>query len=459
MVAAWRVRGYLSGPPFLEKSMFTDRPLRVALGTGLLLALATAGCGGGEPIEPNEPADAFTLRFCTGERYAPILWVGQQNGNGAWEQLLPAPGTQTYRFSFPAGRGAIAIRHNWLDVYYASAEQLRQFAALMEAQCVDRTAAGEFSGARVGDTLWLSFGYANWFSAAPTDPQPFQFEDVAGVPRDLVAMARGNEVRYIIRPNLLVPNNSTIAPLDFNSAEAIPATHATLNVTGLRSDRNFYYTTFGFLGQLSKVDVVTTPATYDAVPAARLPDGRVQTLSVLDYGPPEFRVSQLHFREAMDINLAMGPSLSDPTVTVRESGAFAFPTMQLPVQAEYARSAEAFFMADTSRVFVLTTAEYATSHSTWTLTVPDLTALPGFKAAWMLPSGSPLRYDAGAAGDSRPWPFDMTLPRDGDRSQYVSRRNLGGGAPVALPSWMGPGRGSRLLAHFQQPASGGSDGD
>ena len=149
----------------------------------------------------------------------------------------------------------------------------------------------------------------------------------------------------------------------------------------------------------------------------------------------------------------MGPSILDPTVTVRESGGFSFPTMQLPVQAEYARSAEAVFLADTSRVYVLTTAEYATSHSNWTLTVPDLTSLPGFSAGWMLPSGFALRYEAGATGDSRPWPFDMTLPRDGDRSQYDYRWNLGGGAAAAAqqtPSRPGSPPGSRLLAHFRQ---------
>ncbi len=126
----------------------------------------------------------------------------------------------------------------------------------------------------------------------------------------------------------------------------IAGAHATVTVTDVDGERSLVYTMFGGRSALlSRITPIATSATYDAVPAARLPAGIAQTLSIEDVdGPPlEQRRVDIDFRDVVDRTVTVGPRLADPTVSIRVAGPYAFPTVELPLQPEYGRWMEADF--------------------------------------------------------------------------------------------------------------------
>ncbi len=397
----------------------------------LALAMAASACGTDEPNDPGG-AHEFTVAFCSSPPQ--VSWVAQQDGDGAWRVVVPNGGAHTYRFAFNSDRAAIAIKAVFLSIYYATPAQLEQLLQLRASNCGSKTATGLVAGLAETDTAEVSLpasGYS-WLSHDPGTPRPFQLAGIWTGPQDLVAMARGADVRYIIRTGVDLPDGAAIAPLDFTSTEAIAGAHANITVTDVDGVESEVYTTFGAIGRLSYGVPIATTATYDAVPASSLPVGRVQALSVADRDRPrsEYRHADFFFRDVVDRTVTLGPSLPEPTVTVRVAGPYLFPTLTLPVQPEYGRWALASFNTgpDAERINEITVAaEYFGSlPSAWVITLPDLTSLPGFQPAWALRAGVPLTYSVVAGGGTRPWPFgfypgSLMSPADGDESRSIVR--------------------------------------
>lgn len=398
------------------------------------LAMAASACG---TDEPNDPGDAheFTINFCPD--VPQIVGAAQQDGDGAWQLVLPSSGSQAYHFAFHGDRAAIAIKSVILSIYYATPAQLEQLLRVREATCGSKSATGLVAGLAETDTAEVSLsssGYS-WLSHDPGTPRPFQLAGIWSGPQDLVAMARGADVRYIIRTGVDLPDGAAITPLDFTSTEAIAGAHANITVTDVDGDESQVYTTFGAIGRLSYGVPIATTTTYDAVPAANLPAGRVQALSVADRNGPrsENRHADIFFREVVDRTVTLGPSLPDPTITVRVDGPYAFPTVSLPAQPEYGRWMSAAFLtgsdiAATNEVTI--SAEYfGATPSTWVVTLPDLTSLPGFQPSWAVRSGAPITYSVGAGGGTRPCPFgfypgSLMSPVDGDETRSIFRWGL-----------------------------------
>jgi len=328
----------------------------------------------------------------------------------------------TYQFSFTSKRGAIAFG---TDVIYATPDQLERLVE-WRSVCLDGHMNGVVLGAAAGDTVSITIGNRSWSGVGdPSGTMSFVLDGYRLETDDLVAMLRGSDVRYIIRPGLRVADFGNVPPLDFNSSEAITAAHAMLNVTSATPILDARYLTAFSGSTLSKSEAFTAGATYEAVPAQRLPSARAQALDIYDRSDTQgAREAVRYFRTVEDITIALGPWLAVPAITMRQAAGNDFPSIQLSVQPEYDRWAYATVLSGTVFSGVFVTSEYAEyagmDRATWTLTFPDLTSVPGYGPAWPIPSGTPVTYLVGAGGGTIPWPV-AAEPRAGDRTNIAYR--------------------------------------
>lgn len=328
----------------------------------------------------------------------------------------------TYRFSFTSNHGAIALG---TDVIYATPDQLERLVE-WQSVCPGGHVNGIVLGAATGDTVEITIDHGLWRGIGdPSGTMSFVLDGLRLETDDLVAVLRGSDVRYIIRPSLRIADLGNVPPLDFSSSEASGAAHAKLNVTSATPILDAGYSTSFSGSGLSRGVEFTPGATYDAVPAGRLPSGRAQTLGVFDRGDAQgAREAVWHFRTVEDITIALGPWLAVPVITVRQAAGNDFPSIQFSVQPEYSGWAGASFRSGTLICGVLVTSEYAEyagmNHTSWTLTFPDLTSVPGFVPACLIPSGTPLSYLVSAGGGTIPWPL-LGEPRAGDRTNIAYR--------------------------------------
>ena len=170
-------------------------------------AAAASACVPDGVATPDDD-EGFTIAFCADGTGLPVVGIAQQDGDGAWQLILPEGGTQTYRFVFNSGRGGIAIKSYWLTVHYATSLQLEQFMRGYEG-CGTNSVTGSIVGVGPDDTVGVSLGNANWH-AFETGPQSFVLGGIRPGSSDLVATARGNDVRYIVRAGLDVPDGGVI---------------------------------------------------------------------------------------------------------------------------------------------------------------------------------------------------------------------------------------------------------
>ncbi len=165
------------------------------------LAVILSACGG----NPNELNDSheFSITFCASRPQ--VFAVAQQDGDGDWQRVSPASEPQSYRFAFDHGRGAIAIKSTVLSIYFATPVQLEQFLRVEEASCGSKSATGSVIGLADADSADVQLAQSAWVSNEPGDPRPFALERIWSGPRNLVAMARGADVRYILRTGSTFP--------------------------------------------------------------------------------------------------------------------------------------------------------------------------------------------------------------------------------------------------------------
>ena len=370
--------------------------------------------------------EGFTIDFC-----GHVIAAAQQDGDGPWQLVLPEEGTQKYHFAFQSGRGAIATKLYGINIFYATPGQLEQYFRNRESFCDGWMANGTVTGAD-GDTVSVTLGMASWMNREPTPAGPFILTGFRAQVQDLLAIARGTGVRYILRTGVNVAGGATLAPLDFSGPEVISASHATVTVAGADGDEGSVYTAYGPLGLLSAFLPIGAPGTYDALPATSLRSGRVQrfTAQARDTTRRSIREVELYFRDVTERTLNLGPRLPEPTASVRVRGPFAFPTIEFPVQPEYARWASATFSPEDASDYnsVVVTAEYLGAvPGSWVITVPDLTYIPFFPAEWAFPSGKPIEFSFAAGGGNASWPFSdynpglATTPADGDVQRSATR--------------------------------------
>ncbi len=186
--------------------------------TVLAFGLFVAACGGSDSTGPtfSGPPTAVSLKFCAA---APPLWVGYQNGNGAWTTAT-AGAQYTYSFTINGGGALAYVSADAGDaadygydteVIFASADELKRYEV---AGCVasppvgTKTIHGVLSGLGVNELGQVSIGSSIASLTGTGADIPFTLRRVADATQDLIAVRRitlsssGDIARMIVRRGL-----------------------------------------------------------------------------------------------------------------------------------------------------------------------------------------------------------------------------------------------------------------
>lgn len=380
----------------------------------LVLAVASAGCGGAEPdggpapsgpSAPTTPSPVVTtvsVRFCSPEH---PVWVAYQSGrSGPWTAIT-STGGNAYTFALDAV-GAVAFvspRHGnstegfRTTVIYGTVAELQ---SLQHGSCRVRprgskTLTGTFAGIGDGDYVDASMGGAQngaWSQLQSSIPFTIGFVPDGVV--DLIAKRHQvtNLVRritgMIVRRGLTPPNGSALATLDFNAAESFAPVTRSLSVSGGNGARltlnsalmtaNGSYA--GFIEQMT-----TSPTGYLGVPSAGLAPGDLQFLFVGDDQRPRYVES--FATEAVDRTVTLGAPLGTPVVTRAAVTPAVRPRMDIAAQSDYANSMVSEFDAGVgpaarSLRMEITAGYLGRAPSVWTVTAPDFTGAGGYRSEY-----------------------------------------------------------------------------
>jgi hypothetical protein len=231
----------------------------------------------------------------------------------------------------------------------------------------------------------------------------------------------------ILRRVPALPDGVTLPPFDFKSTEAFqPVQHnvtfagtggaALTAYTGLRTEHSNNVVTFLATGGAA------TTSSYYAIPGSRLAErGEIQSIGATT-GPvgSVVRSATTFFRSPQDVTLNFGvvpvaPSLSIvaavPTVRLRAS---------FVVQDDYDRFASINFQQGATTVVSLSMTEpHARLGGGWDMTIPELSAVPGFDPRWALHTGSQVLWTSTRIGGTLAWYFNA-MPNDGDDSRIAT---------------------------------------
>lgn len=345
----------------------------------------------------------FTATFCPAD--API-WVAAQDGAGAWTRVLPSAGN-TYTFTFASGKGGFAVvdtigTGTVLNVTYGTPGDLYEIVhSVTFGGCGTKVVNGTVANVGAGQVATITLG-SNATSTSPALPAfpAFVLNGVASGPLYLGAsradVATGTANKIILRRAVDVRDGQHLAVLNFNAAEAfVPAT-ANVSVTGLGSDEASIASVYvGFAGTntmatLSLISGYTTGAVpYAAIPASALPGPELQQLVVSAGAAADahfVRLAGVFFKTPTDRTIAMGPLLNAPNITKLVTGPNAWPQLQLASQSQYDRLISAYYDQATvnrSADVFATSGYFGSLPSTWTVPLPDLSAVEGWNTAWI----------------------------------------------------------------------------
>jgi hypothetical protein len=378
---------------------------------------------------------SFNFPLCDPSE-APV-WFGVQQGTGAWTRVLPGPnGTFSFSLGASAVAGIAVVRPAGAgfntSVIFGSREDVTSLAlGDLCGGLHESTGRTQLTGTMTGIATTAAVVAVGGASTELPIPQGLNFtlDGVSAGRRDLIAAATnvnaatGSKTipRLILRRD--VAYASSIPLLNLSGPEAVMPVGRPIVVNNLGGDQ-----------ASSTVSLVTTngatgPYLRDApinangsVPFIGVPDSLLRPEDLHAIGVeaapatgPSFRLAFLIHHSAVADTVALGPALSQPTVTTPGTGPLLRPRAQLASQAAYPAGASAGFEQGANSVDVTATAAYTGgTPTTWTLEVPDL-ASAGYDQAWGLRPGLPLDWSVIAVGGSIR-PLLGATPVDGERT-------------------------------------------
>ena len=257
-------------------------------------------------------------------------WFVYQDGNGAWSQTLPTG--DVYRFNVVTGKGGFAYSTSALPyalrVRFATTAELTtsEYAIACPVPASGKTVHGTIAANADDDALQVSLGGVmpdDWnYDGTRTT---FTLFGVPAGPQPLVAFGRsvlnGNiwVDRLIIRRDLDIADNSSLALLDFLSAEAFAPAAAVVTIRGGNAPLETYmsYRTgsacaWSTLGS-NRILSSTSPIT--GVPAARQRADDFHSLMVSENGETGFRQATESFHTLADRDITLPPAFQTVDVT------------------------------------------------------------------------------------------------------------------------------------------------
>jgi len=350
------------------------------------LLASVAGCS--DPTRPD-PVEV-TIDFC--ENHRPV-WIAYQNEGATWTPLtLDANGTTSFQ---AAAKLILAMAYEYTN--FSSTDFL--FTTGAELHAVSNTTCPELSGAKTlhgsvagtASPVHVQMGQSG--SHIPAGTSTFDIGNVANGPLDLVAL-NSADGKGIIRRDVDLAHDATIPVLDFAAAESFDLTPFTLTVDGPGSDRAFYSLVLWTSETITSLsaDPYAGPVTLHAIPGSVTDSRDVHVIFAQQLDLPA-RIVGRYVRAISDMTLTLPPAIAIPTQSVVSASPYVRPRVQLSFQsafpdaiyASYQQIDQPHFLRN---VQLIVTRKFAGFRfASWDATVPDVTAVPGFQAGWMLQNG------------------------------------------------------------------------
>jgi hypothetical protein len=354
-----------------------------------------------------------TSRFCGTQP----LWFAFQDGAGPWTRVTPGQ-SGTYVFNIASGRGGIAFvlssdgTSSGLTVQYGTQPELNAAGFGCGGSTVVPTKSVNGSVANVGaaEQAWVSLAGSTAF-VVPLAGNTFSLTGVLDRPSDLIASRIETSVgaggittimnKGIIRRDQNPANNSTLAVLDFNAAEAF--TPVTGNVTinnlseAMSQVSSGYFTANGSFGLLyQETGGAAGNRQYYGIPAnvQRSTDLHVLTVAgmTLQGSALSLRSSTLVFRDVADRTITLGPTLANLAVTSVATTPNARLRAVYPIAAQYGNFWVIAYVQQAGSsgrtVTVQSSQGYLAGATTFDVTIPDFSALADWQTSWGLGSGA-----------------------------------------------------------------------
>ena len=372
----------------------------------------------------------------------PAHWVAYQNGDGPWTVLGTGNGIYELPVTTRLGiaRARFQDESSVLVVDYLTSEQAVSALKCPVSDEVSSGNMGVISGGIAGLTngRWAYVIFNGTGAFVPAGATAWQLEAhptaglLAGLRYDSVGAGGAVAARSIIlRRDRSFSAGATVPLLDFDSNEAFEPTVSTLSYTGPRAFANVWFLSSGedyFVssvpaGPLVDGDMPRTASFY-SIPAVRQADGEINLLRLSTSVAGELRVIEHYFVQGSDRALELGPVLTTPTFTTISAPPARRIRVDLASQSAYG-AAMAVEMAQvtsirTSRVTLTATREYfGITPPVWSLTIPDLSGLPG-----MIASGAALgegEFSWFAQANNRRFSLAFSNALDGETVLYGSR--------------------------------------
>ncbi len=370
--------------------------------TPLTLTVGTAGVG-------NVTVD---FSGCpVGQR---AVWLAAQDGGGPWTRVTGVG--DVYTFTIGSGGGGMAyVMLGAGDVSSVLVQYMTQAeftAGGTRAFCppppVGKTVNGSVAGVAVTDQATVSLGYSS-ATVSGFGSLAFQLTQVPDGAQDLVAYRHssvGGPESAIIRRNQNIPDNGTIATLDFDGVEAFTPATATMTLNGLLGGEQVFQSMGYQVANCATASLYGDMggATFTAfgIPSGQQQPTDLHDLNVLAYTSTEFRSIQQFNHSLVARTLTLGAVLPSPTITT-----LATPPAYQRLQAVYTLPADyqgqttwQYYNDPVTKVVdIIATFGYLGGPST-TLALPDFSALSGWDNNWAPASAGVAHWSVSAGGFS-----------------------------------------------------------
>lgn len=367
-----------------------------------VLAAALAGCDLSTSPRQNLTEIPIELDFCAGD--VPV-WFAYQNQSRPWEVVTP-DASGTVRFTATDRVGVAFVFQEGADarteMVFTSNQDLEKISG---ASCLEETGVKTASGSVTGLTGTQVALVGMSFASAYLDTDgTFTLTQLADRPLDLIASrqtlngATQHANRLVLRRSQNFVSGATMPAIDLAAGTAPVVQTAT--VTGILASDDEALLLNNFFSQLETTHVlsVVQPLTngtvpFMEVPASLLAAGDYHDLFAMTFSGATSRGVERFHTTPGDQTLAIGPPLATPVVTTASTQPYVRFRTQLAAQTDYSSVVSLEFFQEqqfstTEVVITVTASHFGGTPVVWDLTIPDLSAVPGFQTTWGLRGGS-----------------------------------------------------------------------
>lgn len=351
------------------------------------------------------PSNNISWTFCNVAR-RPIWFAYQDGASGTWQRVTEtSPGV----YNFAVGQPVVGITTVSNEVGNVVTEvrqyALSEVAAAAAAECrtnpvaATKTVTGSATGfATPTEEVTVSLGSAISSAASAANPN-FTMTNVPAGALDLVAvrydLATSASLRVLLNRGVNVADGGSLGTLDLAGGTSFAPVTGSVTVTapndGAIAGSNRFFTASGS-GALFGTPTLSsgTPATYSGVPEARMAATDLQQFTASQQVGTSLTRSISRFtRGPATITLQMPADPAAPTITSVTGAPYARATVSGAVASNFNDVVSVLFEQQArSRRWRLTATNAARTAGTFSLSMPDFTAVPGWQATWGLGAGA-----------------------------------------------------------------------